>query len=187
MTVRIELATDRDWPDVRTAFGPRASNPDSCWCQRFRLHDSASNEEALRTELRSADVPIGLLAYLNDQPVGWTRVVPRNTLSGIVGNPAVQRLLEDDAAAWWVTCVNLRREARGRGIGAELLRAAVDHARAHGATVVDGHPVDRHRLKGNPSPAALFAGTLSMFTAAGFHELGRTYPSRPVMRRVVVR
>jgi hypothetical protein len=112
--------------------------------------------------------------------------VPRNTLSGIVNNTALQRLLEDDAAAWWVTCVNLRREARGRGIGAELLKAAVDHARVHGATVVDGHPVDKDRLKANPSPAALFTGTLSMFTAAGFHELGRAYPSRPVMRRVVV-
>jgi hypothetical protein len=57
----------------------------------------------------------------------------------------------------------------------------------HGATVVEGHPVDEDRLKGDPSPAALFTGTLSMFTAAGFHELGRTYPSRPVMRRVVIR
>lgn len=96
-------------------------------------------------------------------------------------------MLEDDADAWWVTCVNLRREARGRGIGAELLKAAVDHARAHGATVVDGHPVDKDRLTGNPSPASLFTGTLAMFTAAGFHELGRTYPSRPVMRRVLAK
>ena len=30
--------------------------------------------------------------------------------------------------------------------------------------------------------SALFTGTLAMFKAAGFHEIGRTYPSRPVMR-----
>ncbi|WP_457099727.1 hypothetical protein [Microbacterium sp. P5_E9] len=52
---------------------------------------------------------------------------------------------------------------------------------------MDGHPVDKDRLTGNPSPASLFTGTLAMFTAAGFHELGRTYPSRPVMRRVLAR
>ncbi|WP_421736118.1 hypothetical protein [Cellulomonas sp.] len=28
----------------------------------------------------------------------------------------------------------------------------------------------------------MFTGTLAMFEAAGFHEIGRTYPSRPVMR-----
>ncbi|MDT4912451.1 MAG: hypothetical protein QOC66_1579, partial [Pseudonocardiales bacterium] len=38
-------------------------------------------------------------------------------------------------------------------------------------------------LKGSPSPSALFTGTLSMFQAAGFREIGRTYPSRPVMRK----
>ena len=182
MAVRIELATAADWSDVRIAFGPRASRPDSCWCQRFRRHDCATNEDALLAELRSAVVPIGLLAFLDEQPVGWTRVVPRNTLSGITDNAALQRLLADDEAGWWVSCVNLRREARGRGIGSALLRAAVDHARTHGATIVDGHPVDTDRLKAKPSPAALFTGTLSMFTAAGFHEIGRTYPSRPVMR-----
>jgi GNAT superfamily N-acetyltransferase len=123
-----------------------------------------------------------LLAYLDDRPVGWTRVVPRNTLPGIVGNTALRRLLDDDASAWWVTCVNLRREARGLGIGAALLRAAVDHAQTHGASLLDGHPVDTEKLKGHPSPAALFTGTLAMFANAGFHEIGRTYPSRPVMR-----
>ena len=182
MAVRIELATARNVSDVRIAFGPRASDEDSCWCQRFRTHDCATNEDALLAELQSAVVPIGLLAFLDDQPVGWTRVAPRNTLPGITENSALQRLLEDDADAWWVTCVNLRRQARGRGIGSALLRAAVDHARTHGATVVDGHPVDADKLKAKPSPAALFTGTLSMFRAAGFHEIGRTYPSRPVMR-----
>ena len=82
-------------------------------------------------------------------------------------------------------CVDLRREARGRGIGAALLRAAVDHARAHGASLLDGHPVDTKKLNRHPSPAALFTGTVSMFTEAGFHEIGRTYPSRPVMRIVM--
>lgn len=184
MTVHIEPATDHRWPDVESAFGPRASNPDSCWCQRFRHHEGPTNRTALRSEIRDSAVPIGLLAYLDDQPVGWTRVVPRNSLPGITGNKALQRLLDSDASAWWVTCVNLRREARGQGIGAALLTAAIDHARAHGASLLEGHPVDTGKLNGHPSPAALFTGTLSMFTRAGFHEVGRTRPSRPVMRIV---
>jgi GNAT superfamily N-acetyltransferase len=184
VTLEIGPATIARWPDVVQAFGPRASSPDSCWCQRFRRHENLTNQDALHAEIRDSPVPIGLVAYVDGRPAGWTRVVPRDTLPGITGNTALRRLLDDDASAWWVTCVNLRREARGRGIGAVLLRAAAEHAGAHGASVLDGHPVDTGMLQGHPSPSALFTGTVSMFTAAGFHEIGRTYPSRPVMRIV---
>jgi hypothetical protein len=48
---------------------------------------------------------------------------------------------------------------------------------------VEGHPVDVERLVAEKVAAsAVFTGTLAMFAAAGFHEIGRTYASRPVMR-----
>ncbi len=182
MTISVESATAPRWPDVVAAFGLRGSNPDSCWCQRFREHDESSNRDALRREFDEADVPVGLLAYVDDQPAGWTRVVPRRTLAGICGNRALRRALDEDDAAWWVTCFAIRKQHRGLGVGTALLNGAVNHARDHGASVLDGHPVDTERLKAKPSPSALFTGTLTMFEAAGFHEVARTYPSRPVMR-----
>lgn len=182
MRVRVEPATAWLWPDVQAAFGRRAARAESCWCQRFRHHDGPSNRAALHRELETTHVPVGLLGYVDDHPAGWTRVVPRHTLSGIVGNRALQRLLDEDSSAWWVACLVVRPEHRGRGVGVALLDAAVGHARRHGASVLDGHPVDVAQLRANPSPAALFTGTLAIFLAAGFHELGRTYPSRPVMR-----
>ncbi|MDT4926628.1 MAG: hypothetical protein QOG01_4341 [Pseudonocardiales bacterium] len=183
MCITVEAASTSRWPDVVAAFGQRSSNPDSCWCQRFRRHDASSNRDALQCEVDTAGVPVGLLAYVDDQPAGWTRVVPRHTLAGVSGNRALQRILDDDGAAWWVTCFAIRREYRGRGVGVALLNASVDHARQNNASVLDGHPVDPDGLKGSPSPSALFTGTLSMFQAAGFREIGRTYPSRPVMRK----
>jgi hypothetical protein len=48
---------------------------------------------------------------------------------------------------------------------------------------VEGHPVDVRALKsGQASASAIFTGTMTMFTAAGFTEIGRTFASRPVMR-----
>jgi GNAT superfamily N-acetyltransferase len=135
----------------------------------------------LQREVDTAGVPVGLLAYVNDQPAGWTRVVPRHTLAGVRGNRAVQRILGDDGAAWWVTCFAIRREYRGRGVGAALLNASVRSCPPEqrlGAGRASGRP---EGLKGSPS--ALFTGTLSMFQAAGFREIDRTYPSRPVMRK----
>ncbi|MEY9852232.1 hypothetical protein ABH923_001910 [Leifsonia sp. EB41] len=43
--------------------------------------------------------------------------------------------------------------------------------------------MDVERLAASPSAAALYTGTVRMFSASGFREVGRTYPSRPIMRR----
>jgi len=180
--VQILPATPGRWPQLGRVWGPRENDPDSCWCQRFRRHDAPDNRTALEREVREAGTPVGLLAYLDEEVVGWTRVVPRSTLPGVTGNRALARLLEPDPGAWWVTCFVVRREHRGSGIGIALLKGAVDWAARHGATVLDGHPVDTDGLAGTASPSAIFTGTLAMFRRAGFVEIGRTYRTRPVLR-----
>lgn len=180
--VRVVPATTDQWPRLGRAFGPREKDATSCWCQRFRRHEEPDNRRALRREIGAAEVPVGLLACPDDDVVGWTRVVPRSTLPGIIENRALARILDEDPGAWWVSCFAVRREDRRKGIGAALLEAAVDWAPQHGASVLDGHPVDTHRLAGKSSPSAIFTGTLTMFQQAGFAEIGRTYRTRPVMR-----
>ncbi len=183
--VRVVPATADRWPDLGRVFGPREKDPDSCWCQRFRRHGEPHNRDALHREVQEAAVPVGLLAQRDGEAVGWTRVVPRATLPGITGNRALARLLDDDPDAWWVSCVVVRREHRGTGVGLALLEAAVDWAAQHGASVLDGHPVDTARSAAAAAPSALFTGTLATFERAGFTEIGRTYPTRPVVRRTL--
>jgi GNAT superfamily N-acetyltransferase len=181
--VRVVPATAERWPELGRVFGPRENDPASCWCQRFRRHEEPDNRAALQREVHEADLPIGLLAYLQDDVVGWTRVVPRSTLPRIAAHRILARILDDDPDAWWVSCFVVRREHRGGGIGVALLEAAADWAAQHGASVLDGHPVDADGLAGTPSASAVFTGTLAMFQRAGFAEIGRTHPTRPVMRR----
>jgi len=58
------------------------------------------------------------------------------------------------------------------------------HASRHGATALEGHPVDTDALEAERVGAsALFTGTMQTFIANGFHEIGRTYTSHPVTRR----
>jgi GNAT superfamily N-acetyltransferase len=137
----------------------------------------------LNAEITHAAVPPGLIAYLDDLPVGWTRVGPRSTLPAVLGNRALARVLTDDDGAWWVPCFVVDHRRRRAGIGAALLRAAVEYAREHGATSVEGHPVDVASLRAaRVSGSAIYTGTVAMFTATGFTEVARTYPTRPVMR-----
>jgi len=188
VSVEIKTATPDRWSDLVAVFGRRGSDPSWCWCRRF-LGDSEpgeDNREALRREVADASVPPGLLAYIDERPVGWTRVGLRSEFPGVIGNRALSRVLTDDPGAWWVTCFVVDSRHRQSGVGTALLHAAVAFARDHGATALEGHPVDVTNLSAaRVSGSAIFTGTMAMFSAAGFLEIGRTYPSRPVMKRLV--
>jgi GNAT superfamily N-acetyltransferase len=147
---------------------------------------ATAKRDALHEEITHAVVAPGLVAYIDDHPVGWTRVGPRSTLPGVLGNRALARVLTADDKAWWVSCFAVENQHRRAGIGAALLRAAVEYARQHDATAVEGHPVDVASLKAaRVAGSAIYTGTVAMFTAAGVTEVARTYPTRPVMRLVL--
>lgn len=192
MTIRIHPATPDRWDDLVTVFGRRGDNSSWCWCRLFLGADGSAsgstpdNRGALHREIDQAAVPPGLIGYLDDRPVGWTRVGPRSGFPRVAANRALARVLTKDPGAWWVTCFAVDGGHRGSGIGSALLAAAVEFAGEHGATAVEGHPVDVAALTASKvSGSALFTGTLAMFVTAGFDEVGRTYRSRPVMRRVL--
>jgi GNAT superfamily N-acetyltransferase len=187
--IEVTAATAERWTDVVSVFGRRGNDSGWCWCRRFLdppvdAADPADHRDALRREIHTAVVAPGVLAYVDGAPAGWSRVVPRSTLPGVAANRALRRVLPDDPGAWWVTCFAVARRHRSSGVGRALLEAGVDHARAHGATAIEGHPVDTDALRARRvSGSALFTGTMRMFADAGFGEVGRTSASRPVMRR----
>ena len=194
MPVLVRPATADRWDDLVTVFGRRGRDCSWCWCQLFLRSatdepsppgEPRDNRQDLRHEITHALVPPGLIAYVGDQPVGWTRVGPRSCFPRVGANRALARVLEEDPGTWWVACFAIASRHRRSGVALELLGAAVAFARAHGATAVEGHPVDTAALRAaRVSGSALFTGTMTMFVAAGFSEVARTFPTRPVMRLV---
>jgi GNAT superfamily N-acetyltransferase len=192
MSIEVQPATADRWNDLVTVFGRRGADPSWCWCQLFlrsgRHESSASGpvrdkREALRHEITHAAVPPGLIAYDGNHPVGWTRVGPRSGFPGVTGNRALAKVLTEDPGVWWVTCFAVDSRHRRSGIGSALLKSAAEFAREHGATAVEGHPVDVADLRtARVGGSAIYTGTVAMFSAAGFAEVARTYPTRPVMR-----
>jgi len=192
VSVQVSPVTADRWSDLVSVFGRRGEDPSWCWCRLFfhsaaeesaHLRPRRDNRDALREEIALATVPPGLVIYVEDQPVGWTRVGPRSDFSRVAANRALAKVLTDDPGVWWVTCFAVDSRLRRAGVGSALLKAAVEFARQHEATAVEGHPVDVASLKAERvAGAAVFTGTMAMFVAAGFTEIGRTYPTRPVMR-----
>ncbi len=185
----VRALTPSRFDDVVDLFGTRG-DPSWCWCQFFvttggdYTHSADDNREALRVQAARRRRP-GLVAYADGIPVGWVQVGPRPTYPRVCGNRALLRVAGDDIddpGVWAVTCFVVRVGHRRRGIGTALLAAAVAAAGDAGAHTVEGHPVDVAARGGRASSADLYHGALSTFAAAGFEEVGRTGPGRPVVR-----
>ncbi|WP_024368201.1 GNAT family N-acetyltransferase [Arthrobacter sp. TB 26] len=182
-----------DWPDVERLFGVRGE-PSRCWCRFFALTGpewSASTPEQRKDQLRAkfdggGPAP-GVLAFRGGDPVGWCAVEPRGCYPRILrskvltaADPEVVREPGGDRV-WSVSCFVVSPGHRRTGVARELLAAAVGHAFGHGATVVEGYPVDPAQ-RPKAGPADLYHGTLGLFLAAGFEVVSDAVPGRAVVR-----
>ena len=191
--VRILPANEASWEDLRAVFGTRGETS-RCWCQRYKMQPGESwasvGADQLAFRLREqtdCDHPrsrstSGLVAYLDDEPVGWCAVEPRSHYARLLRNVRVpwDGRSEDktDEGVWAVTCFVTRAGFRRRRISYALARAAVDFARRRGARALEGYPITTTDV----IPSELHVGTRSAFAAAGFTEV-----SHPTLRRVVMR
>jgi len=140
------------------------------------------NRRAMRKFVDSGEKP-GLLAYRDGTPVGWVSVAPREQFPRIERSRVLGPI--DDEKVWSVVCFFIHRKERGSGVGAALLKAAVDAAAERGARIVEGYPVDPRG--GQASNGSAFTGVEAMFREAGFTEVERRSAGRPIMRKKVSR
>jgi GNAT superfamily N-acetyltransferase len=194
--LRIHPANEASCEDLRAVFGTRGSGA-LCQCQRYKLRPKESfrsfpaEERALRLREQTscgqpqADTTSGLVAYLDGEPVGWCAVEPRSAYFGLARVYRVpwEGREEDktDESVWAVTCVFVRAGFRRRGISRALVRAAVDHARRHGARALEGYPMLTQPGTLNTLDE-IHVGSRSIFADAGFSEVSQPTPRRVVMR-----
>jgi GNAT superfamily N-acetyltransferase len=186
MALEIHPATPDRWADLAELFGPRGAYA-GCWCmwnrqtsREFEEHKGEDNRRALEALVAAGEIP-GLLAYGSGTPVGWVSVGPREVFSRLQRSRVTRPV--DHTPVWAVTCFVIDRAHRNRGVATALLAAAVAHAAAAGAVAVEGYPVEP---RGDEMPPIYaWMGLASMFTAAGFVEIARRSPTRPLMRKTL--
>jgi GNAT superfamily N-acetyltransferase len=149
------------------------------WAPPTGLTRGEANRRALR-KLASADPPPGLLAYRGRTPVGWVSLGPREDFARLARSPVMKPV--DDRPVWSVICFVVPAAYRRQGVAAALLRGAIAYARTRGVKLLEAYPVDK---RGRVSDDSLWFGTKSMYDAAGFREVARRKPARPVVRRRV--
>ncbi len=157
-----------------------------CWCmfcrETGRTVAPAGVEvaEARKARLRAlcdAGPPPGLLAYARRTPVGWVTLGPQREFLRLQRSPVMKPV--DEQPVWSVVCFVVPAAYRGRGVARALLRGAVEYAARRGVRILEAYPVDKNQ---RGADEAMWFGARSMFAAAGFGEVARRKPTRPVMR-----
>lgn len=170
------------WTDFEELFGPNGACA-GCWCMFWKLRGKAFEEAAgfetrqMHKSIVDSGIVTGLLAYLHGEVVGWIAVEPREAYPRLAHSRTLQPV--DGQSVWSVTCFFVAKGSRRQGVMVELLKAAVEHVRKQGGGIVEGYPMD---VQENLPASSIYTGTAVAFQQAGFKEVARRTPRRPIFR-----
>jgi ribosomal protein S18 acetylase RimI-like enzyme len=148
---------------------------------RTSAREYPASVEVRKARLKSlvdSGVVAGLLGYEEGRPVGWISLGPRPEFPRLQRHQVAKPV--DEQPVWSIVCFVVDRSARRRGVSEALLGAAVDYARANGATLLEAYPIDTVERRPDVS---LYWGVKSVFDRAGFEEVARRKKARPVVRK----
>jgi len=183
----VPLTPDR-WPDLEAVFQSKAcSIAGCCWCMEYRFSGSRGSFPPGMTRTRAnraglkalvdAGNPPGLLGYRGKVPVGWVCIGPREEFAKLERSPVMKPV--DAQPVWSIICFVVPADYRGQGVARALLEGAVAYAKQQGATWVEAYPVDKPARSKDDT---MWFGAKSMYDKAGFREVARRKPHRPVVR-----
>ncbi len=181
------LTPDR-WPDLEAIFNAKGcSIARGCWCMAYRLSGSrkplprgVTRAQANRADLKAlvdAGHPPGLIGYRGKVPVGWVSIGPREEYAKLKRSPVMKPV--DEQPVWSIVCFVVPSEYRGQGVAQALLKGAIAYAKKQGATLVEAYPVDK---PARSKDDYMWFGAKSMYDNAGFSEVARRKPQRPIVR-----
>jgi ribosomal protein S18 acetylase RimI-like enzyme len=190
--LEVHPLTPQRLSDLAELFGQGGAQR-YCWCAYFRVRSiefSTATVAAHRAVLERAVATTaterraaGLIAYRDQRPIGWVSLGPRDDYQRLQHSKALGPI--DDQPVWSLVCFVVSPWARGQGVAAALLDAAIAYAREHGATLLEAYPVE---TEGERVPDAdAYKGTVSMFERAGFEVVARRRANRVSRERPIMR
>lgn len=165
-------------------------NTRHCWCMAFCTTRArfavgwvtGGNRRGFEAMAAAASTPVGVVAAVAGEPVGWAACGPRSRYaldSGPQRMLMANRARDEDATVWLLPCMFVRGGRQGEGITYALVRAAVDVARASGALAIEGWPL----TSSDRRAADAFVGRQRVFEDVAFGVVERPAPDRVIMRR----
>jgi GNAT superfamily N-acetyltransferase len=189
MTLVVHPLTPERWPDLEAIFEARGcSVARGCWCMYYRVSgketgftrpgdEQRARSKAALKALAQDDPPPGLIGYRDAVPVGWISLGPRADYAKLARSPTMKAV--DDRPVWSIVCFVVPSEYRKQGVARELLAGAIRWARQRGVRLLEAYPVDKSHPSASDAP---WFGSKTLFDEAGFEEVARRKPARPIVR-----
>ncbi len=177
--------TRKLWRDFEILFGERGACG-GCWCMYWKLRgrefEEAKGDVArqMHKSIIDSKTVTGLLAYSEGYPIGWIAVEPRGAYPKLAHSKILSPV--DEKEVWSIPCLFIEKKHRRKGISIELIKAALSYVQSQGGRIVEAYPVETAQ---NQSDAFIFTGAASAFRKAGFIEVARRSPARPIMRYMI--
>jgi GNAT superfamily N-acetyltransferase len=139
------------------------------------------NRRRFESMTASGPAPMGVLASVHGEPVGWCACGPRaRYTAAIAGRSSLltDRPRNEDDTVWLVACLFIAASHRSAGVAVPMLRAAVVLARNEGATAIEAWPLAAGaRRRGDE-----YLGREGVFARLGFRCVQRPSADRAIMR-----
>lgn len=184
--LRVEPVEPRHLRDLDALFATDET-ANRCWCawyvvsvKDFHAVGRPGNRSLLINTIHDYPLPIGLLAFKDETPVGWCATGPRSRFYRAVKTPTLKARTGDDDSIWLVPCFYVAPDHRGQQVATNLLTAATEVAFQHGATAIEGFPLAGSKTRS--SGANFSTGNEDLFAACGFEVDHRPSNNRVVMR-----
>jgi len=131
----------------------------------------------MKAIVESGKIP-GILAFAQDRAVAWCSVAPREHFTALARSRILKPI--DNLPVWSISCFFVEKNYRHKGLSTQMIKAAVDHVKKNGGSVVEAYPVEPKKDK--MPDAFAWTGLASAFIKAGFKECARRSETRPIMR-----
>jgi len=173
-----ELTIDT-WSDFEMLFEGKGG-PKNCWCMLWRKSEKPNSEMTKSEKKRcmydrvSKGIKNGLIGYIENKPVAWCSIAPKNTYKKLTG-----KFDTSDENVWSLVCFYIQSQYRKSGFQKLLIQSAIDYSILNGACKIEAYPVERE------SPSYKFMGYLDVFEKNGFTYVGDAGNRRKIYEKIV--
>jgi GNAT superfamily N-acetyltransferase len=170
---KVKPVSKTNWDDFEALFQSKGG-PSYCWCMAWRMtkeelkHNTSPNRKKFIKERIDDKKPIGLLAYVDDEPIAWCSIAPRETYERLGGDETLKEV-------WSIAYFFIKKEHRGQGLTEFLIREAKKYAKKEGAKYLEAYPVETN------SPSYKHMGYIPTFEKNDFTFVKKAGTRRHVM------
>lgn len=181
--LKFDSLTASNWKQFEILMGEKGGCG-NCWCMYFRLpykefqENKPDGNKKLMKQLVNKEMPQGLIASMNNDPVGWIAMAPREDYMKLGNSRVFKRI--DDKQVWSITCFFIKKEFRHKGLSQQLIKGAVDFAKKKKIKTLEAYPAIPYSEK--VPPPFLWVGVLSSFIKNGFKIVQQNSKSRAMVR-----